>query len=97
VGAGATTSLPSDYAWELYDLRADFSQAHDLASAREPGKTRQLRPCSSEAERNQVLPLDNRLSMDASWRPRASIRKPAGLHLLGGRRQRTRRQCRADR
>jgi arylsulfatase len=59
-----TDVLPSDYAWELYDLRRDFSQANDLA-AREPGKLAELRAIfDREAERNQVLPLDNRLSMD---------------------------------
>lgn len=43
--------------WELYDLRNDFSQAHDLA-AREPGRLRQLQALFlEEAGRNQVLPL----------------------------------------
>jgi arylsulfatase A-like enzyme len=60
----ASDVLPSDYAWELYDLRKDFSQANDLA-AREPAKLAELRALfAREAERNQVLPLDNRLSMD---------------------------------
>lgn len=43
--------------WELYDLRTDFSQAHDLA-AREPERLAQLQTLfQKEAERNQVLPL----------------------------------------
>ena len=57
-------TLPSQYPWELYDLRADFSQAHDLASAH-PEKLAQMKALFlEEARRNQVLPLDNRLSME---------------------------------
>ncbi len=56
--------LPSDYAWELYDLRADFSQGHDLASA-QPQKLAQMQALfTEEARHNQVLPLDNRLTME---------------------------------
>jgi arylsulfatase len=59
-----TTTLPSDYAWELYDLRSDFSQAKDLAAKR-PEKLAELKVLfQREAEHNLVLPLDNRLSMD---------------------------------
>jgi arylsulfatase A-like enzyme len=57
-------TLPSQYPWELYDLREDFSQAHDLASAH-PEKLAQMKALFlEEARRNQVLPLDNRLSME---------------------------------
>ncbi|MBK7729113.1 MAG: arylsulfatase [Gammaproteobacteria bacterium] len=56
--------LPSDYAWELYDLRTDFSQAHDLAST-QPQKLAQMQALfMEEARHNQVLPLDNRLTME---------------------------------
>lgn len=56
--------LPSDYAWELYDLRADFSQGHDLAST-QPQKLAQMQALfTEEARHNQVLPLDNRLTME---------------------------------
>ena len=59
-----STALPGDYVWELYDLRADFSQARDLA-ATQPQKLEQLQALFlSEAQRNQVLPLDNRLTME---------------------------------
>jgi len=57
-------TLPSQYPWELYDLREDFSQAHDLA-ARQPQKLAEMKALFlEEARRNQVLPLDNRLSME---------------------------------
>ncbi|MBV6416013.1 MAG: hypothetical protein CMLOHMNK_00540 [Steroidobacteraceae bacterium] len=43
--------------WELYDLRSDFSQAHDL-SAQEPARLATLKALFlEEAGRNQVLPL----------------------------------------
>ena len=57
-------TLPSEYPWELYDLREDFSQAHDLASA-QPQRLAEMKALFlGEAKRNQVLPLDNRLSME---------------------------------
>jgi arylsulfatase len=46
--------------WELYDLRADPSECHDLA-ADEPDRLASMTErWWEEAERNQVLPLDNR-------------------------------------
>jgi len=43
--------------WELYNLKVDFSQSHDLA-AREPAKLKALQALfMDEAARNQVLPL----------------------------------------
>ncbi|MGH9137313.1 MAG: arylsulfatase [Acidimicrobiales bacterium] len=46
--------------WELYDLRADPSECHDLAAS-EPDRLAQLvERWWAEAERYQVLPLDNR-------------------------------------
>jgi arylsulfatase A-like enzyme len=46
--------------WELYDLRADLTECHDLAAA-EPERLRTMvQLWWSEAERHQVLPLDNR-------------------------------------
>lgn len=48
------------YQWELYNLDNDFSQAHDLAAA-QPEKLKALQDLWwREAERNQVLPVDNR-------------------------------------
>ena len=61
---GAALPLPDTYPWELYDLRRDFSQARDLAAA-EPRKLAEMQALFlEEARRNQVLPLDNRLSME---------------------------------
>lgn len=43
--------------WELYNLNADFSQAHDLAASN-PAKLTELQTLfDSEARRNQVYPL----------------------------------------
>ncbi len=49
-----------DDVWELYDTRADFSLANDLA-AQQPAKLAELQALfMKEAERYQVLPLDDR-------------------------------------
>jgi arylsulfatase A-like enzyme len=47
-------------AWELYDLRADPSECHDLAEARPELLDALVERWWAEAERYQVLPLDNR-------------------------------------
>lgn len=53
---------PDDYAWELYHLDEDFSQSQDVAAAH-PEKLKELRAIfETEAERNSVLPLDDRES-----------------------------------
>lgn len=45
--------------WELYDLRRDFSQAHDLA-AQEPARLAEMKALfMAEAAANDVLPLAN--------------------------------------
>ena len=47
-------------AWELYDLRADPTECHDLAAA-QPGKLEEMvERWWQEAATHQVLPLDNR-------------------------------------
>ena len=74
---GDGSKLPSDYGWELYDLRRDFSQARNVA-AREPGKLKEMQALfRREAERNQVFPLDDRMTLArfqaaASQHPRPS-------------------------
>ncbi len=51
---------PLDYQWELYHVEKDFSQAVNLA-AQHPDKLEALRNLWwQEAERNNVLPLDDR-------------------------------------
>jgi arylsulfatase len=47
-------------AWELYDVRADASECHDLAEAHPDRLAGMVERWWQEAERNQVLPLDNR-------------------------------------
>ncbi len=50
-----------DDVWELYDTRADFSLANDLA-AKNPKKLAELKALfMSEAEKHHVLPIDDRL------------------------------------
>ncbi len=48
--------------WELYNLDADFSEAHDLAKADAEGLASLVSQWWSEAERHQVLPLDDRFA-----------------------------------
>lgn len=61
---GPTGLLPTDYLWELYDLRRDFSQSTDLAG-RFPVKLAQMRAVfHREALANQVYPLDDRLTVE---------------------------------
>lgn len=47
-------------AWELYDLRTDPSECHDLAAVEPERLAAMVERWWEEAERNQVLPLDNR-------------------------------------
>jgi len=49
-----------DHKWELYDTRADFSLANDLA-AQNPAKLKELQALfMKEAEKYRVLPIDDR-------------------------------------
>jgi arylsulfatase len=46
--------------WELYDVRSDFSLAHDLAAAN-PAKLKEMQGLfMEEAARNRALPIDDR-------------------------------------
>jgi arylsulfatase len=61
----------NDYAWELYHVSEDFSEANDLA-AKEPAKLAELQNLFwKEAEKYNVLPIDNsRIErLDVSLRP----------------------------
>ncbi|MCW5554568.1 MAG: arylsulfatase [Verrucomicrobiae bacterium] len=54
-------AIDDDSAWELYDTRADFSLANDLATAN-PKKLKQLQAVFlKEAAKYQVLPIDDRV------------------------------------
>jgi len=54
----------SSYAWELYDLDKDFSQARDIA-AENPDRLRAMQQAFlDEARSNQVLPINDELSPD---------------------------------
>ena len=56
--AGVTIGV-DDYKWELYNVREDFSQSNDLA-LREPAKLKELQELFwKEAEKYNVLPIDN--------------------------------------
>jgi arylsulfatase len=60
-GIGSSKSFDED-AWELYDISGDFSQYNDLA-AKHPEKLKELQDAFwIEAEKYQVLPLDDRLA-----------------------------------
>ena len=47
------------FTWELYDLKTDFSQAHDL-SAKEPQRLKEMQTLfDTEARRNNVYPIQD--------------------------------------
>jgi arylsulfatase len=74
----ANPPLASDV-WELYDVDKDFSEANDLAAAN-PAKLKELQAVFlREAERNHVLPIDDRRS--ERFNPKIAGRPD----LLGGR------------
>jgi arylsulfatase len=63
MGPDADWDPDRDVGWELYDLRSDFSQAHDVA-AEHPEVVQELQEFWwKEAERNRVLPLMAGLSV----------------------------------
>jgi arylsulfatase len=69
--------------WELYDVNADFSEANDLAK-QNPKKLAELQAIfMKEAERNNVLPIDDRRS--ERFNPAIAGRPD----LLGGRKSLT--------
>jgi arylsulfatase len=75
----ARRTLGDNSAWELYDVRADFSLANDLA-AKNPPKLAELQALYlEEARQYHVLPMDDRVfeRLDAT-----SVGRP---DLMGGR------------
>jgi arylsulfatase A-like enzyme len=63
----------SDDGWELYDLRVDPSECHDLAAAHPDLLAEMIDEWWRQAEAHQVLPVDNRpFSEFTLARPRAT-------------------------
>ncbi|MGA9534941.1 MAG: arylsulfatase [Desulfobacterales bacterium] len=59
MGAAKMPDIIDGYKWELYDMTKDYSQYNDLA-AKYPDKLKEMQKLFyTEAEKNQVLPLDN--------------------------------------
>ncbi len=59
--------------WELYDLRTDPSETNDLAAAEPDRLATMVERWWHEAERNQVLPLDNRPFSDLVFQRPAAV------------------------
>ena len=77
--AKARRTLQNDSAWQLYDVRSDFSLADDLA-AKDPKKLQELKTIFlQEAGKYHALPMDDRVfeRLDA-----AAVGRP---DLMGGR------------
>jgi arylsulfatase len=73
---GIDERLPADvlhgYRWELYNLKDDPTQNHDLAKEK-PGKLREMQKLfMKEAEKHNVLPLDNSV-VERVLAPRPSV------------------------
>jgi arylsulfatase len=59
MGGAKLPDVVNGYAWELYNLNDDYSEANDLAKAM-PDKLREMKELFlMEATRHNVLPLDN--------------------------------------
>ncbi|WP_255326476.1 arylsulfatase [Sphingobium sp. EM0848] len=54
---------PEDYKWELYDLKKDPAQAHDLAASNGAKLAEMRELFDQEARANNVYPLDDRMSL----------------------------------
>lgn len=82
----ANQNLTSQYTWELYDLKADFSQSTDLA-ARNPGKLREMQALfDAEARRYNVYPLDDRTSFARTAAMYARYITPRDRYVYWGKR-----------
>jgi arylsulfatase A-like enzyme len=71
--------------WELYDLRADPSECHDLAEAEPDRLAAMVARWWQEAERNSVLPLDNRPFSELVFERASSVRERARYTYWPGR------------
>jgi len=73
MGAQARRPLEDNSAWELFDVRSDFSLANNVA-AKNPQKLAELQEAFlKEAAKHHVLPMDDRvferLDAGVSWSP----------------------------
>jgi len=79
-----TTTKPEDYKWELYDLRHDYAQAHDLAAA-QPERLKALQGLWMEqAKRYNVLPIDNAVSAARHLAERDAYNPPRPEYVYWG-------------
>jgi arylsulfatase A-like enzyme len=74
-----------DAVWELYDLRADPSECHDLAAAEPERLAAMVERWWEEAERHQVLPIDNRPFSELVFGRAPSVRPRARYTYWPGR------------
>ena len=59
LATGKLPDLETGYNWELYDIAKDYSESDDLA-AKMPDKLKEMQALfKTEAEKNNVFPLDN--------------------------------------
>ena len=65
-GPSDDANLAPDYKWELYNLKIDFNQTHDLAKANPKQLARMQQLFDVEARRNHVYPLDDRTGIARS-------------------------------
>lgn len=76
--------LPTDYAWELYDLRKDPAQTNNLAE-KMPEKLAELKAVfQQEAEKNNVYPLDDRMKIERFKAAEAGGRPPREHYTYWG-------------
>jgi len=69
---GKTGNFDQDK-WELYDLRSDFTQAHDLAG-QDPAKLNEMQKLfDTEAKKYNVYPLDDRFAERGHVADRPSV------------------------
>ena len=74
-----------DDVWELYDLRTDLAEVTDLAPTRPELVTALVARWWEEAERNQVLPLDNRVLWALLHpKPTARVDRAIARYFPGG-------------
>jgi arylsulfatase A-like enzyme len=76
LGTGTLPNLETGYNWELYDITKDYSESNDLA-AKMPDKLKEMQALfRTEAEKNNVYPLDNSgFSRAVTARPSATAGK----------------------